>query len=874
MASETMIGAASPADSVERADQKSGHYLFRFGRARFNEASQELWVDGEHRKLAAKPRSILRALLTRPNTVVSRKELEACAWPDKPFPAPNWLPTAIYSLRAALGDDGEKIIQTVSGFGYKLAGAVEASPLDPTPHPPISLQIGDAVPYRVNWRLERRLDDGAPAHIWLGRNVATHGQMVFKFAGASEQLADLEREMVSSRSLQGKLGERDDILPVVDVNFDDYPFFIATPIGGADLVKWLGTGAGGPTQPERGARVNLMASVARTLGDAHDAGVPHSALGPQNIFVTMAPDGAPKSRLAAFGGSNGGILYQPPEGLRGGTPTLGADIYALGILLYQVIVGDLARPLSAGWEREIDDDLLCQDIALAAAGDPALRLDSAKALAMRLETLESRRVLARAEFERAQENERLTRTAELRRVEAAHAAQQARRAGWVATALGALLLMATALAVWALKERQAAVIQRDRANQIAGVAEDMVSGLIDDMAGGLTARSILTLADLRRLEERARATVGRLGRLTPDAPVLRRLEARDLDRLADTDLHQSDLAGSLTAARRAADLQEALVKDNPVDPGLRVELAQSDRWIGDIALKRRDFRGASRAYSADRDSLAQAAALAGHDPDVLVKLAGAVEAIGDVQMAQGDFAGAFINYDYALNLIKSDQGRPVQDGPAGLLALSTAQEKIGDALEGEKDWRGALAAYRSDLSIRQRLATLDPENMRLQRDVSIAWLDVGDEQAALDDLKGAASSYSQALDLCRERAAKDPSNTLWQEDVAVALSDIGDLDIKAGNRREAAIAYRRALSVVQALTKKDPTDVRFALDLIDVESDLGDDLARLGDTREAATHAAVAAYHARRLAAEHPDDPGLKDRLSQTTALAERLGAR
>jgi hypothetical protein len=52
MASETMIGAASPADSVERADQKSGHYLFRFGRARFNEASQEPTRPKPHRACA------------------------------------------------------------------------------------------------------------------------------------------------------------------------------------------------------------------------------------------------------------------------------------------------------------------------------------------------------------------------------------------------------------------------------------------------------------------------------------------------------------------------------------------------------------------------------------------------------------------------------------------------------------------------------------------------------------------------------------------------------------------------------------------------------------------------------------------------------
>ena len=46
-----------------------------------------------------------------------------------------------------------------------------------------------------------------------------------------------------------------------------------------------------------------------------------------------------------------------------------------------LLVGDFNRPLAPGWERDINDALLRQDIADAANGDPALRLDSAAALA-------------------------------------------------------------------------------------------------------------------------------------------------------------------------------------------------------------------------------------------------------------------------------------------------------------------------------------------------------------------------------------------------------------------------------------------------------------------------------------------------------------
>ena len=62
---------------------------------------------------------------------------------------------------------------------------------------------------------------------------------------------------------------------------------------------------------------------------------------------------------------------------------------ALGILLYQMAVGDLARPLAGGWERGIADELLREDIAACVEGDPQRRLASAADLSTRLRTLDA-----------------------------------------------------------------------------------------------------------------------------------------------------------------------------------------------------------------------------------------------------------------------------------------------------------------------------------------------------------------------------------------------------------------------------------------------------------------------------------------------------
>ena len=43
-------------------------------------------------------------------------------------------------------------------------------------------------------------------------------------------------------------------------------------------------------------------------------------------------------------------MYAPPELMSGRPFTVQGDVYALGILLYQCVIGDLDRPLAGGWD--------------------------------------------------------------------------------------------------------------------------------------------------------------------------------------------------------------------------------------------------------------------------------------------------------------------------------------------------------------------------------------------------------------------------------------------------------------------------------------------------------------------------------------------
>ena len=165
----------------------------------------------------------------------------------------------------------------------------------------------------------------------------------------------------------------------------------------------------------------------------------------------------------------GTLMYMAPEVITGQSPTASADIYALGVMLYQLAVGDFSKPLSPGWEAGIEDPLIREDIAAAACGDPARRLPGAAALIERLESLDRRR-LERNELDLARQRAQV---AERRLAEA-----RARRP-WV---VAAVLVLVAGLAVRLFLYRSASR-ERDRANQQTAVAEDVNRFLSDDLLG-------------------------------------------------------------------------------------------------------------------------------------------------------------------------------------------------------------------------------------------------------------------------------------------------------------------------------------------------------------------------------------------------------
>lgn len=95
---------------------------------------ERLWHDGRPVRLGGKAVALLRTLMKRPRTLVTKHELFESVWPGLAV-SESVLTTAVKEIRQALDDDARKprLIQTVHGRGYRFLTDVEATDQRPAP---------------------------------------------------------------------------------------------------------------------------------------------------------------------------------------------------------------------------------------------------------------------------------------------------------------------------------------------------------------------------------------------------------------------------------------------------------------------------------------------------------------------------------------------------------------------------------------------------------------------------------------------------------------------------------------------------------------------------------------------------------------------
>jgi serine/threonine-protein kinase len=275
-----------------------------------------------------------------------------------------------------------------------------------------SARLGEIVDDR--YRIAAHVATGGMATVYRAEHIRTGAAVAIKvlhpeFGGNEEIVARFRREVLASRSIQ-----HPSVVAALDLGRlpDGALYMVLEFIQGEDLLMLLARDK--PFGQSRAVRIGLQ--VAQALVAAHTAGVIHRDLKPDNImlverggdpdFVKVVDFGIAKVTkqqgrpLTALGSVFGTPDYMAPEQARGTNVDHRTDLYALGVVLYemlagrtpfahpspgQVLLGQISRP-PPPLDPSIDSELAALVMQLLAK-NPAERVQTAAELAERLQSI-------------------------------------------------------------------------------------------------------------------------------------------------------------------------------------------------------------------------------------------------------------------------------------------------------------------------------------------------------------------------------------------------------------------------------------------------------------------------------------------------------
>ncbi|MGE3308485.1 MAG: WD40 repeat domain-containing serine/threonine protein kinase [Limisphaerales bacterium] len=320
-----------------------------------------------------------------------------------------------------------------------------AAQLSPREMPPARwVPEADATVPGTRWRLVERLGEGGAGEVWLGSHEDLPDPLVFKFCSTEERARTLKREFTLFRLLKERIGQNPHFIRLHEVSLDEPPWYLMMDyVDAQSLDAWCESRPGGLQAIPLGIRIEIVAQVAEALQAAHEAGILHRDIKPSNLLVRNPPRDRTSITpadvhvfVADFGIGqiildhlhvgdvrggftrtvsgqlrsevSGTMLYLAPEVLEGGPATARSDIHSLGVVFWQLLVGDLNAALDAAdWTSRIPDPLLREDLHRCLARSSDKRWASAGEFAASLRALEvrataeARRLADLANLERA-----------------------------------------------------------------------------------------------------------------------------------------------------------------------------------------------------------------------------------------------------------------------------------------------------------------------------------------------------------------------------------------------------------------------------------------------------------------------------------------
>ncbi len=565
------------------------------------------------------------------------------------------------------------------------------------------------------------------------------------------------------------------------------------------------------------ARIELVRTACGAVALAHSRLVVHCDLKPANVLVTpdgtlklldfgiaklLAPETTGSAPVATATGWWMTPEYASPEQVRGEPVTTATDVYALGVMLYELLTGRRPYELGQSGPEEIVR-AICEQQATrpsqvvmrplpsatrdhADAGAPSADRPSIGSAGLPDSNL--RRLRRRLEGDLdtivlralAKDPDRRYASAvqlsdDLRRhlsglpirARPDRFAYRARKfIGRHRAAVAASVLVLASLCggiVATLQQARAARAQRavaerrfEEVRRLAGTFIFEVHDRVAALPGSTPVRKRIVELGLEYLE-RLEEEIGDEAALGAELAAAYERIAAVQGGVGESNL--GDTEGAVRSQRRALALREAAVRAAPTDLAAQLALARAHSTLGGLLGAGGDDEGRRREVDAASAIRLAAAERAPHDPAVQRALASSLWDAAQLRVDAGDLKGGLEGFGRAL-----ERYRAIAGG--------------ADAGDGDR------------------------------RNLALAFKKVGAVRSVVGDQTGAFESLSEALAIDRARLAESPGRPEIRLDLSFDHGDLGHVLLQLGRPREAVEHYEQAVALRQSVAAADPEDVR------------------------------------------------------------------
>jgi tetratricopeptide (TPR) repeat protein/predicted Ser/Thr protein kinase len=698
----------------------------------------------------------------------------------------------------------------------------------------------DTAPSQVGpWRLERELGRGGMGTVFLAERSdgAFTMRAALKVLRRGLDTDDLLARFRDERQILASL-EHPSIARLLDGGAlpDGRPWLAMEYVEGETLLDAC-------ARLTRDERLALFRKLLDAVQYAHRNLVVHRDLKPGNVLVTKG--GTPK--LLDFGiakvldprgierTKTGEFLLTPayasPEQVRAERVTTASDVWALGVMLYELLVGRrpfegegqaLAQkilhdePTPPGLGADLDGILFT-----ALRKEPALRYPSVEALGEDLERLVSGLpVRARPATWGYRVGKFISR----------------HRLAVGGVTVGAVLLAGGVVST--LHQAEEARQARARAEASRARAEELVDFMLGDLRRKLEPSSRLdVLEDVSKAVQTYFDTVP----AAEQSPVRR---ARTLQQLATVKLAQGkgDDAAQLIVASRTA------LEGAGSTPEVGLLRAAAANLQGQLHESRGELDGALTEFAETKRALGEVLRARPNDAHVLALAGDAYNDCGRLLFSLGkldEALAAHLEARAVLDAHSTVTGRDVTFARGKtLMYLGRAQEAQGKLEEAQRSFRGNLAIARQlhadlpqDIELEDNLAVVlndlgralrtagnaaeaeplaeealgfskaalarDPDNALRIDTLSATHSFLGRAREELGKFDGALSEFEADVQLSERLLAKEPESAFVQAALADGLTNIGRVQRKRGELALAKTAHLRALALREGLAQKD-----------------------------------------------------------------------